>query len=259
MLSALVPNAVIRRRLMFASAFLPKEYPFYWDMVMKFAAAKSPGNLFVADADKRKLSLTMENLRLIYPAAFSDDDELSKQLVHMEMPGGGELGVILVSDKCMCCKCGGALALRSDRPSHLTIYSEALGTVTGTHYHKTCKYPGCKVVQYYGYTTSGSKLGATYDSDWSDLTYFVSSQETAFETSFLKKMDADLLIGQLSYRQKADIYNYYNGYHNFKKQHSKLDASKKGKQSASRSNDRDQAAIGPCMQQSSSACDPCDR
>ena len=169
---------------------------------MKFAAAKSPGNLFVADADKRKLSLTMENLRLIYPAAFSDDDELSKQLVHMEMPGGRELGVILVSDKCMCCKCGGALALRSDRPSHLTIYSEALGTVTGTHYHKTCKYPGCKVVQYYGYTTSGSKLGATYDSDWSDLTYFVSSQETAFETSFLKKMDADLLIGQLSYRQR---------------------------------------------------------
>ena len=49
------------------------------------------------------------------------------------------------------------------------------------------------------------------------LPYFVSSQETGFEMSLLKKFDLELLIGQLSYKQKADIYNVYEGYDNTKK------------------------------------------
>ena len=40
----------------------------------------------------------------------------------------------------------------------------------------------------------------------------MSSQETAFELSMLEKYDAELLIGQVSYQQKADIFNYQNGY-----------------------------------------------
>ena len=34
----------------------------------------------------------------------------------------------------------------------------------------------------------------------------ISSQETAFELNFPRKFDAELLIGQVSYSQKADIY-----------------------------------------------------
>ena len=246
MFFVLVPNAVIRRRIMFASSFLPKEYPLYWDMVMKFATANSPeavAKLTEADV-KRKLSLTIENLQSIYPAAFTDDKELTKQLIHMEKPDGGEVGVILISDKSVCSQCSSTLALRSDRPSHITVYSEILGTVTGMHYHKTCKSRSCKTVQYYGYVTCGSKSGLKYDSNWADLPYFVSSQETVFESSFLKKMDADLLIGQVSYRQKADIYNYFHQYYNIKKQHSKGDAEKKG-QNAEKS--RDEASGDNCL------------
>ena len=43
----------------------------------------------------------------------------------------------------------------------------------------------------------------------------MSSQETAFELSMLEKYDAELLIGQVSYQQKADIYNYQNGFDDF--------------------------------------------
>lgn len=138
----------------------------------------------------------------------------------MERPDGGEVGVILISDKSSCSGCGLTLAIRSDRPSHVTVYSETLGTVTGIHYHKMCKSCSCKIVQYYGYVTDSSKPGLKYDSNWADLPYFVSSQETVFESLFLK-MDADILIGQVSYCQKANIYNYFHGYYKNKKQHSK--------------------------------------
>ena len=49
------------------------------------------------------------------------------------------------------------------------------------------------------------------------LPYFVSTQETGFEMSMLKRFDLELLIGQLSYKQKADIYNVYEGYDTTKK------------------------------------------
>ena len=66
-------------------------------------------------------------------------------------------------------------------------------------------------MQYYGYhkTTNNN---AQYSSNWSSLTYFISSQETAFEMKLLRQFDIDLLIGQISYKQKANIYNILNDY-----------------------------------------------
>ena len=40
----------------------------------------------------------------------------------------------------------------------------------------------------------------------------MASRETAFSTTYLKQFDVNCLIGQISYKQAADIYNYYNGY-----------------------------------------------
>ena len=51
-----------------------------------------------------------------------------------------------------------------------------------------------------------------YDNDWASLKYFISTQETGFELQMLKNYDVELLIGQISYKQKADIYNITNGY-----------------------------------------------
>jgi len=174
---------------------------------------------------KRKLAVAIDNMRTIHPAVFASDQELTKELVHMKMPSyEEELGVILISNESECPQCGNSFRLRPDRPNQVTVYSE---TTTGKHFHKICKNPKCKVVQYFGYTTNGSKSGVLYDRDWNDLPYFVSSQETVFETAMLRKMDSELLIGQLSYNQKADIYNHYHGCYNVKKRNAKLDAKKK--------------------------------
>ena len=64
----------------------------------------------------------------------------------------------------------------------------------------------------------GEEQSLHYDDDWADDQYFLSSQETAFETALLKTFDAELLIGQVSYKQKADIFNHINGYKIPKKQ-----------------------------------------
>ena len=75
---------------------------------------------------------------------------------------------------------------------------------------KLCR--GCNITQFYGYSKEGDKQGIMYDSDWKRRKYFLSSQETGFELSMLEKFDAELLIGIVSYKQKAEIYNVCNHY-----------------------------------------------
>ena len=75
-----------------------------------------------------------------------------------------------------------------------------------------CVYRGCNVTQFYGYFKEGEKQGIIYDIDWKAHAYFLSSQETGFEMSMLRKFDVELLIGNISYKQKAEIYNVFNGY-----------------------------------------------
>ena len=65
------------------------------------------------------------------------------------------------------------------------------------------------------------------------LPYFLSTQETGFELSMLKKFDAELLIGQLSYKQKADIYNLTKGFDHTKKQCSTSETEKSDKSTTS--------------------------
>ena len=110
------------------------------------------------------------------------------------------------------------MLLRSDRPSQMTLYTDSLGTVSATHFHKYCRNyrKGCTFVQFYGYYKCGTGH-LQYNDNWMTLPYFLSSQETGFEMAMLKKFDAELLIGQISYKQKADIYNISKGYDTTKK------------------------------------------
>lgn len=93
-----------------------------------------------------------------------------------------------------------------------------MGTVWVTQFYKYCQnyQKGCKFTQYYGYHNLGNRK-VQYNDTWMSLPYFVSTQETGFEMSLLKRFDLELLIGQLSYKQKADIYNVYEGYDTTKK------------------------------------------
>ena len=98
------------------------------------------------------------------------------------------------------------------------MYTSELGTLSATHFRKYCQNSrkGCQYVQYYGFHTVQGGVQA-YDSDWSDLPYFVSTHKTAFETKILVTFNGELLIGQISYKQRSDIYNYIHFYENLQK------------------------------------------
>lgn len=155
------------------------------------------------------MKIAVENLKIINEKAFATDEQLSRDIhaLHNTPSNPHPLGIIHVSSRSYIL-CGGKLLIRNDRGSHVMVYTEQFGTVVGTHYHKFCQKfrNGCSYRQYYGQSL------VYYDVDWMDHQYFVSTSETAIEMSMLKKFDAELLLGQISYSQKAEIYNYCNGY-----------------------------------------------
>jgi hypothetical protein len=205
-----VNDIAVLKRLMFATSYLPPETPHYWEIVTQFGGCHFGFNR------EDKLSpdsvrVAMENIKFMNPNAFTMETDMIKELVTMPYgPSKQPLGLQLVQAISECRLCGGKLILRSDRPSRITVYTDSLGTVTANHFHKYCTTKGCNLVQYYGYSKCGSTT--QYDNEWHKLPYFISSQETGFEMIMLEQFDVQLLIGQITYKQKADIYNIYHKY-----------------------------------------------
>lgn len=200
------------RRALFASNYLPDEVPNYWSIVTGFATQNSH---LEKNIDHFTMKATIENLQLLNATAFSSDSQLIKEIHAFHQVREEPLGVLLISPNDKCGLCHSKLLVRKDRPSHVTVYTELFGTLAGTHYHKYCsnsQKKGCSFRQYYGYHSDGDQSVTFYDDNWAQMTYFISSSETAFELKMLIKFDAELLLGQISYTQKADIYNYSNNY-----------------------------------------------
>jgi hypothetical protein len=154
--------------------------------------------------------MQMENLQMLDNDAFRMDQQLLQELLVSVDKQNMPLGIILISPNTLCMKCGGNLTIRGDRYSKLALYTEAMGTVLARHYYKYCR-KGCRFSQHYGYYSVDDRK-YYYNTNWAELPYFVSSQETAFELQMIQKFDVELLIGQVSYKQKAEIYNLHHGY-----------------------------------------------
>ena len=200
----------ILRRMLFARACLPDSIPKLWEIVAQFSTYKYGSSNTLLPSQVMMLA---ENLTFIDEDCLTFDSILLKELVFMPFASREHLGLILISEKQQCVSCNGKLLLRSDRPSKVSIYTESHGTLPGLHYCKYCSNgkKGCNIVQHYGYHTKGL-FELYYDTDWEDLQYFISSQQTAFELVILQKFDFELLIGQLSYKQRTEIYNATYGY-----------------------------------------------
>ena len=193
------------RRLTFAASFYPTSLPNYWQTVHKFCVAdrEDRSNLTVQD-----VQVLVENMAFLDKQAFNSDQLLMSEILQVTRQGSDvPLGIVLISPKETCHQCGSKLYLRSDRPSTVTIYDDQLGTVPGTHYTKYCRRRNCSVQEHYGYCTHGDCGAMIYDSEWSALPYFLSSRETAISMEMLRRLDKEILIGQISYKQRADIYN----------------------------------------------------
>ena len=93
------------------------------------------------------------------------------------------------------------------------MYTEFFGTVNGTHFRKYCNNnaKGCSFTQHYSFCTFDNGL-IEYDKDCLELPYFLSTNMTCFSTKLLTNLSAEILPGQMSYKQKCDIYNNIHGY-----------------------------------------------
>lgn len=205
MLAEHLKDVSVLRRLVFATSHLPRDIPNHTGIAVEFA---THGKVERNHINEETAKAIIENIESFDPTAFSTDEDLFKQLLSFKSSASGPLGIVLISPKSTCTLCGENLCLRKDRPSTIVIYDDTFGTASGSHYHKHCSSRTCTVTQYYGYYTTGQDAShVVYNTDWKSLPYFVSSRETAFSMTLLNRLDSEVLIGQLSYKQRADIFN----------------------------------------------------
>ena len=200
----------VLKRLLFATAFFPRDLPSFWGVIVEFATA---GKVQRNSIDADTAAALVENIHTFDQKAFDTDKVLLQELIAWKPVSAGDLfkqplGIVLISSKHQCELCGEVLSLRKDRPASIVLYDYESGSVPGTHYHKVCSSKICNLTQYYGYYTTGQASSKVYfNSDWNSLPYFISSSLTAFSLSMLRQVDSEVLLGQLSYKQIADIFN----------------------------------------------------
>lgn len=206
----------VLRRLLFAVATIPSELPNFWDVAVEFATS---GQLKCANLDAKTAQVLMENVETFDKAAFSKDEDLMHELVSwVPRASTKPLGITLISPKRNCSLCSSSLSLRKDRYSSVTIYHSTMGPTPGSHFHKICSGKKCSLIQYYGYYSCAhgdSKSKVIFDSDWASHEYFVSSSLTAFSMLFIRQVDSQVLIGQLSYLQVAELFNHVHSSYSY--------------------------------------------
>lgn len=203
-ISQIIKDTSTLRRLLFATAYLPPKTPNFWGIVVEYATL---GATKKTDITSNQARVLMENLKCLDEQAFFTDQQLQKELMLLLIPPKNKpLGIVLISPKEVCVICGSNLLVRSDKPSSVVLYDDNLGTVPATHYHKYCSLQSCPCTQFYGYYTLSDSY-VHYNEDCTQLSYFVSTRETAISLSLLKRLDVEVLIGQISYKQRAEIYN----------------------------------------------------
>lgn len=154
-----VKNVSILRRLIFALSQLPEELPDVWNYAIEFATMGKEDGV----QDKGTLKLLLDNLKEIDSTTFETDEDLYLKL--LDFPDSKPLGIVLMPVQTYCLLCGGKLMVRKDRPSKVVVYDDDIGTVLGSHYHKTCTNRDCGCTQYYGYYTKRGSTKVFYNSD----------------------------------------------------------------------------------------------
>jgi len=202
-----VKKTSVLRKLLFAVATLPSDLPNLWEVAITFATKNEECSIAGSE-----IKVLMENLHELDAAAFATDESLLWELMQFQVPRYKPLGLILISSNERCLLCKEKLILRKDRPAPVVIYDDQMGSIPGSHYHKYCPNRLCGLKQYYGYYTKGDPTEVHYNADWESLTYFVSSRESVFSMKLLQRFNAEIVFGQLSFKQCADVYNFLHKY-----------------------------------------------
>ena len=192
------------KKLLFALVHLPDDLPERWAIALDFATGKD-GRTITTE----QVRVLSENLHELDKEAFETDETLTRAL--LQCPSEKPLGIVLLSERSTCPECKSNLLLRRDRPAAVAVYHDVMGSVPGTHFHRYCSNRKCSYTQYYGYHTVSTADGShksVFDDDWEELPYFVSSRETAFQNKLIERFHSQILLGQQSFVQCADVYNH---------------------------------------------------
>lgn len=92
-----------------------------------------------------------------------------------------------------------------NKPKSVVIYSSS-GTQFGKRYTAKCK--KCGIVDYGTFFSENGLRHLHYK----ETKYFLSTEDTAFETLFLKQYEWELVVACMPFRSKAAIYNGSNNY-----------------------------------------------
>lgn len=196
----------VLRRLLFAVAQLPSDLPNLWELAVEFVMKDKCSSSINAEIAR----VLAENLQELDSLAFESDQKLFCEL--LQFPLKKPLGLILMPSNITCVLCASKLQVRKDRPSSVVVYDDVMGAIPGSHFHKYCSNRSCGCTQYYGYYTISQSNQVHFNSEWQTLPYFVSSRETVFSMSLIRRFDSEVLLGQLSFKQCADIYNHLHSY-----------------------------------------------
>jgi len=172
-----IKDVSVLRRMLFASTCIPEDHSNYWEILVEFG---NKGR----HADRKKIDetkLMFQNMKELDCTAIATDRQLFEELTAFQI-GNKPLGIVLISNNNTCLVCSSKLLLKKDRPAQVTVYDDIMGSILGSHYHKYCKNRQCGFTQFYGYYFKGGSLLVYFNSDWSTLPYFFSSNEIFNET-----------------------------------------------------------------------------
>ena len=97
LVTSVVKDVAVLRRMLFATTSLPRGMPQYWEVTACFSNQGSNAS---------QVRLLMENLQTLHTQAFSSDLVLTNELLSSDSnPSIQPLGVVLVSAKDTCCSC----------------------------------------------------------------------------------------------------------------------------------------------------------
>ena len=110
-ISKYTQDVSILRRLLFAVAPPPSDFPNLWEVAVEFATqGKQTGHKLTVENAK----LLMENIQELDTLAFCTHRHLLEELIYTEGHLNKPLGVILMSHNDKCIQCGSKLQLRKD-------------------------------------------------------------------------------------------------------------------------------------------------
>lgn len=215
MLSSLLQGiseySAITRGLYYFS-HIPRAFPDFGKRLFEFATNGNKDAVARETVNAESFFALSSNLVSLYNLTGKEDMWKDVHDASLE-EGKFGLGVVLMSMKTNCRICNKELRAKTSRVVNVIVYHELRGSFMGCCIPKVCSNRSCKLIQHYGYYSIGESR--FYDEDWHENDYLLSSGKTAFDMQLLRKFEVEILIGKLSFKEKADIYNEVNGYDDY--------------------------------------------